>query len=350
MAQDNVDIFKKVIFSIPSSRKLVLAAVLLGAVYSVISFYALRVFTSHAIEPFLIPLIGAFVFIVPVIISGELLHFSLPDYPRNWGYFLAVCNQFILFVYSLILSGADNAPNAWHIFWLGLITVYLSNFLVLALSIGEKFKRLSALSAVQPLFILVSFHVFVGRVLEIPIELYVLNLGIFFFAGIVLFTALAMIDYLMGSNLPGVSAFSLVSGLLQKEQEALDLGYPTRPDVQTLDIENEEGRARLAIPWVHPGPLEGFGGGNLTTDVIEGVNSDGDGFFLHVPSTHKSDPCDPRDAQKILDALKEPETVGEASRLLKKSYGEVTFYGRKIDGKKIIYLDARELGCYDDFE
>lgn len=345
---DNVDVFKKIVFSLPDFRQTFSAIIALGIVYSALFYAAVEVFTLLELKLFSIIFIAVPVMVLPAVVSGELLYRFLPDYPRNWGYFLALSNMTILFVYGLILSGANNFTNAWQIFWIALITLYLSNFFVLLLTVGYKYvTEIASLSTVQPLLVLFSFHIFIGQYLMIPVEEYVLNLGMLFLAGLVLLAAFAVTEYLIRANLDGISVIQLTTGLLQKKQEALELGYETRPDVQTFEIQNENGEATLVIPWIHPGPLEGFGGGRVTSNIIEELNEGGDGFFLHVPSTHKSDPADPQDYRKILEAVEEPEKVGKASKLLKKQYGETVFYGRKFNGREVIYM---ETDGFDDYE
>lgn len=353
MAADNVDIFKKIVFSIPSSRVNAAAIALTGLLYGAFFYASLKMFAGNLVNtsmmgPVWILMLGLLLFILPALISGELLYLFLPDYPRNWGYFLALVGQLVFFVDSLILSGANSFINAWNLLWLGVIAVYLSNFFILLLTLGDRYwKRIGVLSLVQPLSILAGFHVLLGNSLRIPVELYASNLTLLPFAGILLLGILAMSEYLLKTNVSSVSVLGLTSALLQKQQEALDLGYPTEVDTQTLRIRNQREEATIAVPWVHPGPLEGFGGGRLTSRIIEALNKDGEGFFFHVPSTHKSDPANPRDYRKILDALSEPEMEGKASRLLKKSYGELTLYGRRINGKKIVFMETDR---YDDFE
>ncbi|MFB6143906.1 MAG: DUF2070 family protein [Candidatus Nanohaloarchaea archaeon] len=345
---DNVDIFKKIVFSLPGFRNTFSAVIVLGFLYSFLTYLSIQTFTFLDLSPismFFLALLG---FILPAAVSGELLYRFLPDYPRRWGYFLALSNETILFVYGLILSGADSFSNAWHVFWIALITVCLANFFVLLLTIGYDYVgKISTLSAVQPLLVLCSFHLFIGSYLHIPLYDYIINLGILFVAGAVLLAAFTITEYLIRANLDNVSVLQLTSGLLQKKQEALELGYPTNPDVQTLAVSNRDGSATLVVPWIHPGPLEGFGGGRITSNIIRELNEEGTGFFLHVPSTHKSDPTDPEDYRKIMEAIEEPEKVGDASRLVRESYGSTTFYGRKVNGRKIVFMEADE---YDDYE
>lgn len=351
MGSDNLDIWKKVIFNIPSTKKIIGITVILGIIYSVLVYLGLKLFTPISIHGSIVLFIAAFVFILPAVVSAELFHRFIPKYPRKWGYFLAFCNVTVLFVYSMILTGANNFLNAWNILWLAITTVYLSNFLVLMLTIGYQYiKSISLLSLAQPLLILGAFHIFLGRSLEIPFLNYLTNFAVLLFTAVLLIIAFLVIEFLLKANVRNVSVLQLSSGLLQKTQETLDLGYYTKPDVQTLKIENQTGETEIAIPWIHPGPMEGFGGGRVSTKIIEKLNQKGKGFFFHVPSTHKSDPANPQDYGKILDAMKEPETHSKASKLLKKDYGMVKFYGRRINGKKTVFMEISEENDYDDYE
>ncbi|MFB6190194.1 MAG: DUF2070 family protein [Candidatus Nanohaloarchaea archaeon] len=352
MATDNVDIFKKVIFRIPSTGKTAAAMAGLGMLYSGVFYLALRAFAGNlldpsALDPALVPAFWLATFLLPGVASGELLHRLLPDYPLKWGYFLALCNQLVLFIYMLVFSGANNLVNAWNVIWLATTTLYLSNFFVLLLTLGySHVKRIALLGAIHPLMVLWSFHLLLGSYLRIPLVVYLLNIGIILLGGVLLLASFGMAEYLLRANVSNVSVLKLTSALLQKKQESLDLGYPTNPEVQTLEIENQEGRTRVAVPWIHPGPLEGFGGGRITGDIIEELNRDGEGFFLHVPSTHRSDPTRPDDHRKIIDALEEPEKTGEASRLIRQEFELANFYGRRVNGRNIVLMEME----HDDAE
>ena len=353
MGSDSVDVFKKLVFSIPPMRKVLPGILVFGTLYGVLTYLGFRLFTPQEVLPASVLYLSLLGYILPALASGELLHVFIPDYPRRWGYFLAFCNQFTLFVYGLILTGADTFGTGWGVFWLALITVYLSNFVVLMLTLGYGYlERIGVLSLVQPLMILAAFYVLVGSSLNVPLRSYILNLGVALVAAVAFIAFTLITELLIGANVDGVSVLELTSGLLLKEQKKLDLGYPCRPDVQTLSIENQDSRVDIAVPWIHPGPLEGFGGGQITSDVIEALNTgDGQGFFFHVPSTHKSDPTDPKDYQKILDAVEEPERDGKASKLVKKDYGEVRLYGRKLNGKRMVFLDTSDSDRnFDDYE
>ncbi len=345
MGADNVDIFKKIIFSLPDLKYQIAAMLLLSPIYTGIAYVSFDLFTPVELELVMIPIFALLVFLMPFALAGELFHRIIPGYPRKWSFFLSLTNQLVIFLYSLILSGADNVGNAWSIIWLTLITITLTNILVLTMSNGTRWiKRIIPISFTQPLTLLVVFHFFLGRSLEIPALTYAFNFAALLVAVVFLVVLLKLVDYLIGSNTE-VSAFELTSGLLQDERESLDTGYEARPDVQTLQIENGE-KATLAAPWVHPGPLGGFGGGKLSDRMINYLNEDGKGFFLHVPCTHKEDLADPDDAEKIKNALEEPKKTSRASEMITKEYDGFRFYGRRIGDKKMVYLDADEIDDY----
>jgi putative membrane protein len=346
MGADNVDIFKKIVFGLPSLRIQIAAMILLSFVYSASIYLAFNVFAPISLFPMIVPIAAVFLFILPFISAGELFYRLFPDYPRHWSYFLALVNQAILFVYGMILSGANNAANAWSIIWITFITIYLVNILVLIMSVGiEHYKRILGVSLTQPLILVTVFHLVIGQVLEISTVEYFFSFGSLFTAALFLIVLLFIVDYLIKSN-TDVSAFQLTSGLLQNDRESLDLGVEAQPDVQTLKIEGEE-TLRMAAPWVHPGPLGGFGGGQLSSNLIKNLNEGDKGFFMHVPCTHKEDLSDPDDSEKLLDAVSEPEMHEKASKMIYRDYDGIEFYGRRINGKKIVFMRSDGIDDYD---
>lgn len=346
MGSDNIDIFKKIIFSLPPLKYQITGMFLLGAIYTVGSFLAFEAFSPLSISLMMLPVFYLLIFILPSLSAAEISHRALKTYPRRWSYFLSLVNQLALFLYLMVLSGANNAVNAWNIVWLLLITVYLINFLVLAMSVGlEYMKKISVISLIQPAVLSMVFYFFVGRSLEISTYNYVFSFASFLTAAGFLMGILLTVNYLIRSN-TDVSAFRLTSGLLQNRREALDLGFDSRPLIQTLKIDNGEESTFLA-PWVHPGPLAGFGGGKMSEKIISELNQDGKGFFMHVPCTHKEDLADPEDSEKLLRAESEPEFSEKASKMIYREYEPVEFFGRKIGDKKIVFMESEGIDDYD---
>jgi len=348
---DNVNIFENIIFRIPPLKSTVIGMLGAGLLYSILIYFMANTFTKWPAD---FPTVSLIVFssIIISIIAGEISHHLLKEYPRKWGYFLSASNLAIMFIYGFILTLTNSFGSAWNVMWLGLISVFVSNIIVLLVSLSyEQVKRILIFSLIQPVSILVLFHLLLGGRLGIPFLPYLLNMFILIVAAVLILIALGVMEYLLRANTSGISVLELTSGLLQKSPRALDLGYPAKPDVQTLSIKTADKEFTGAIPWVHPGPLEGFGGGKLSSQIIEQLNKKSSGFFLHVPSTHKSDPSDPDDTQNLIDALGTPEKVSKVSKLVEETYGDITFYGRKLeDGKKIVFLDAQDFRKYDDFD
>jgi putative membrane protein len=378
MGADNVDAFQRFIFSVPPLRIQAAALVALSVVYAVGTVGGIWLFTPFAPEPSRILPVAVLIFLVPFVVAAELFPRVLDGYPRSWSYFLALTSQFVLFVYALVLSGADNVGNAWSIIWLSFITLYLINILVLVVSTGiDRFDRILLVSLVEPAGLIAAFYALGGSELGFSTYRHVFAFASLLIAAGFLVLVLVVVDYLIKSN-TDVSAFALTSGLLRNDRESLDLGVEARPAVETFAVDNGR-RLTVAAPWVHPGPLGGFGGGQLSGNLIEALNegrgvdgaeraetaaatdggaaaaasADAAGFFFHVPCTHKEDLSNPADAERILDAVADPDRTERVSRLVTASYGEregyadVRFHGRRIGDKEVIVLHGEGIDDYD---
>ena len=378
MGADNVDAFQRFVFSVPPLRVQAAALVVLSAAYAVGTVGGIWLFTPFAPDPSRIVPVAALIFLIPFVVAAELFPRVLDGYPRAWSYFLALTSQFVLFVYALVLSGANNVGNAWSIIWLSFITLYLINILVLVVSTGiDRSDRILLVSLVEPGLLIAAFYALGGSELGFSTYRHVFAFASLLIAAGFLVLVLVVVDYLIKSN-TDVSAFALTSGLLRNDRESLDLGVEARPAVETFAVDNGS-RLTVAAPWVHPGPLGGFGGGQLSGNLIDALNdgreadaseraevpaaadggveasaTDGSaGFFFHVPCTHKEDLSNPADAERILDAVGAPERTERASRLVTESYGEregyadVRFHGRRIGDKEVIVLHGEGIDDYD---
>jgi len=349
---DNVDAFQRLVFSVPGLRVQAAALVVLSAVYGVGTFGALWLFTPFAPDPSRIVPVAVLVFLLPFLAAAELFPRVLDGYPRSWSYFLALTNQFVLFVYALVLSGVNSVGNAWSIIWLSFVTLYLINILVLVVATGiDRSDRILLVSLVQPVALIAAFYALGGSEFGFSTYRHVFAFASLGIAAGFLVLVLVVVDYLIKSNTE-VSAFALTSGLLRNDRESLDLGVEARPFVETLAVDNGD-RLTLAAPWVHPGPLGGFGGGQLSGNLIDALNGDdAAGFFLHVPCTHKEDLSNPADAERIRDAVAEPDLTGRASRLVtadyrdREGYGDVRFHGRRIGDEAVIVHHGEGIDDY----
>ena len=374
MGADNVDAFQRLVFSVPRLRVQAAALVLLSGVYGVATVAAITLFTPFVPDPSRIVPVAVLIFFVPFAVAAELFPRVLDGYPRPWSYFLALTSQLVLFVYALVLSGADNVGNAWSIIWLSFITLYLINILVLVVSTGiDRSDRILLASLAEPALLIAAFYALGGSELGFSTYRHVFAFASLLIAAGFLVLVLLVVDYLIRSN-TDVSAFELTSGLLRNDRESLELGVEARPAVETFAVDNGD-RLTVAAPWVHPGPLGGFGGGQLSGSLIDALNegsgvdaadraavaadggtgtAEGDaGFFFHVPCTHKEDLSNPADSERILDAVADPDRTDRASRLVTESYGEregyadVRFHGRRIGDKQVVVLHGEGIDDYD---
>ncbi|TKX77202.1 DUF2070 family protein, partial [Halorubrum sp. SD626R] len=253
MGADNVDIFQRLVFSVPSLSVQVPALAGLSLVYGAIAFVAVSTFTPLDPAPASVLPVAVLLFFVPFAFAAELFSRVLSQYPRTWSYFLALTSQFVMFVYALVLSGANNIGNAWSIIWLCFITLYLLNILVLVISTGiDRYKRVLLVSLAEPAALIAAFYA-IGGGGDLGFSTY---RHVFAFASLLIAAAflvfvLLVVDYLIRSN-TDVSAFALTSGLLRNDRESLDLGVEARPAVETFAVDNGD-RLTVAAPWVHPG-------------------------------------------------------------------------------------------------
>ena len=346
MSAHRVDIFKRIVFSIPPLRAQLPGLTATGIIYTAVLYAAFQAFAPVEIALASLPMLAALIFLLPTYLSGETLYLLIEDFPRRWSYFLAGFLQLEVFLYLLVLSGADNPGNAWNVAWLMVITTYLTPIFALSISKGlKKLKTILTVSLLPPVAFGLPIYILASAQVALPVTEVVLNTTLIFTAGGVLSALLLSVNYLNRVN-TDVSAFELTSGLLQGDEKDLGLGYTADPVVQTLEIDNGE-PSLFAAPHVHPGPLGGFGGGQLTDRMIKALNQDGTGFFLHVPCSHREDLADPSDHGKIAEATGQTEKTGKASKLVHEEIDGVKFYGRRFGDQKLVFM---EYPGVDDFD
>lgn len=347
----NLYAFEKLVREVPDSSTLMYLITISGLLYSAV----LRLFVENQINWGIgstavaeILLVATLVFIVPAIIAGELYYRFLKRVKRNWSLAIALISETIFFGFLLLMSASDTLQLSWKFYWAGVLSVFLATYTILVLSAGNHgIRKLGLLSSAHSLMLILPAYYFIAQFQAFSRAEFASKLGILFVTGLILIALVIIHEYLMKVNISDINGSHLTSGLLQAKEEELLAGYPAQPLVYNLEIENREGSFELGAPWVHPGPLGGFGGATLTEKVIEEKNEDGEGFFLHLPSTHQSDPVHPESAEKIIEAFEEPETGGKTSELLEREFDEMVLRGRRIGDRKLVFVETDE---FDDFE
>ncbi|MFT4944912.1 MAG: putative membrane protein [Halovenus sp.] len=357
----NLDVFEIFVVSIPRTRRVLtyiigvsLFAGLLttGAIVLSADLTAVTTLFLGRVE---VPtvLVLAVAFVVAATLGGEATWLLVPAYPRNWAYYLSlVCLLVVatLVPVAILLGGVNGSPAP---LWFALGGVFLSGFQILVVSddvVG--FLRQAPASAVQPALVFVGLTV--ATPLEPSLSRHAPSLAIVGAIGGALVVTSLFVEWLMRTNVSGVRVLEITSHLVQREPLHLGMGVEQSVPVQTFAVQTDGEQCRLAAPWVHPGVLEGIGGGRLTPNVIAALNGEqtaGDssdrGFFWHVPSTHLSDSADPAVHESVVEAVGDPETVGQASRLLSRTYGQTTFHGRRYGDKRVVFFESEEYADID---
>lgn len=347
----NLYAFEKLVRDVPRSKTLMYMITVSGLLYSTI----LHLFVEKQLNWNIgstafaeILLVATLVFIVPAIVSGGLYSRFLKRVKKNWGLAIALIGETIFFGFLLLMNVSDTVQLSWKFYWAGVLSVFLATYTILVLSAGNHgIRKLGLLSSAHGLMLILPAYYFIGQFQAFTRAEFASKVGILFVTGLILIALVIIHEYLMKVNISDINGSHLTSGLLQSKEEELLAGYPAEPVVYNLEIENEDGEFSFGAPWVHPGPLGGFGGATLTQKVIEHKNDGGEGFFLHLPSTHQSDPVHPDSAEKIVDAFAEAEKQGEASELVEQEFEDMVMRGRRLGDKKIIFIETDE---YDDFE
>jgi putative membrane protein len=219
---------------------------------------------------------------------------------------------------------SETVQLSWKFYWAGVLRVFLATYTILVRSAGNHgIRKLGLLSSAHSLMLILPAYYLIAQFKAFTQAEFASKLGIIFVTGVILIALVVIHEYLRKVNISEINGSHLTSGLLQAKEQELLAGYPAKPLVYNLEIENEEGMFSFGAPWVHPGPLGGFGGATLTQKVIEQKNKEGQGFFLHLPSTHQSDPVHPESGEKIIEAFETPEKGGMASRLIEKSFDDI---------------------------
>lgn len=347
----NLYAFEKLVRDVPDSRTLMYIITISGLIYS----FVLNLFVDKQLSwnignsPFAqVLLVATLVFIIPAVVSGELYSRILKRVRRNWGFAIALIGETVFFSFLLLMHVSDSVQLSWKFYWAGVLSVFLATYTILVLSAGNHgIRKLGLLSSAHSLMLILPAYYLIVQFQAFTRAEFASKLGVLFVTGLILIALVIIHEYLMKVNISDINGSHLTSGLLQAKEEELLAGYPAEPLVYNLKISNEEDSFELGAPWVHPGPLGGFGGATLTQKIIEHKNANGEGFFLHLPSTHQSDPVHPDSAEKIIDAFEDPETGSKASELIEQEFDEMVLRGRKTEDGKIVYVETEE---FDDFE
>ncbi|MFB6294497.1 MAG: DUF2070 family protein, partial [Candidatus Nanohaloarchaea archaeon] len=280
-----------------------------------------------------------FFYILPAFLAAEVTARGT-GIQRQLTYLMGIADQVIVVFFAITIPFTDSAAEAWQVMWLGLATVYLANLVMVLMARGRRKIHWNLLyPLIYPGIVLAAFHVFIGQLVGIPSTLYLQNSVFFLVSAVLLLLTIANYTFIMHANID-MSALDFFPGVILGEKKELPSGIHTDVHHSALHIDNGTGYT-FTVPWVHPGPVDGFGGGHLTAELI-----DTDTFPLHIPSYHTLDLSDPAD----IDRFRTPpaaDTSGQASRLVKLEENGFTLWGRRYEGGTVVYIQNRGI---DDYE
>lgn len=337
---DNLDFYRRLMVRPPGLYALRVGVVVLAVVLGSISAFVL--FRSFGISA---DLSGAaiavlFFYLLPAVVTAEVIS-RLAAITKQWTYLMVILSEGAIFLFALIIPFADSSVEAWQIMWLGLATVYLIDLTMVVLAKGKRrFHMNLVYPLIYPGILIVVFHLFIGRLIGIQKVTYLQNSVLFLVSAFLLTLTIGFFEFLMRANIRGMSALDFFSTIILDEERSLDQGVETDVTHQALHIGNGQ-HLSFNIPWLHPGPVEGFGGGRLTTELI-----DADTFFLHVPSYHTLDLADPDDIDQFRN-LPDAEMHAEATPLITLEHAGFTLRGRRYGGRTVVYLENRQVDDYD---
>ena len=348
----NLELFEVFVITIPRTRRVAGYTLGMGTLAGLLTAGVLLA-RSADVGP-TTPLVLAGIFVGAALLAGEATGLLVPAYPRSWGHYLAlVC----LTVLTVLVPAAFLVGGSLPALWFALGVAFLLGFQILVVSDGlGRFPLLGLASAVLPAGVAVGLAAVLPEVSTEPAA-HAAPVAVVVLVGLGLGVVSLFIEWLQNANVPEVGGLEITSHLVQRERLRLDMGFPIEPTVQTLAIgTGDTDDTRVAAPWVHPGILEGVGGGRLTSHLLDSLNDgDGDdgedGFFFHVPCTHRSDSADPSVHEPVIDAVSDPKQYEKASRLVTHTVGEdgreTTFRGRRYGDCRLVFVDSGE---YNDIE
>jgi putative membrane protein len=339
----NLESFELFVVSIPRARRVAGYTVVAGVLAGLLTYAAL-VAGSFDVEP-ATALVLAGTFVGSALLAGEAIQLLVGSYPRNWGQYLALV---VLLVSAVFVPAAVLVGGSVQALWFALGVAFLLGFQILVVSDGlARFPRLGVASAVQPAAMAVGLTAAVPALSQDPAT-HAPPVAVVLAVGLGLGVVALFIEWLLDANVEAVGGLEISSKLVQRDHLHLGMGFPMEPTVQTLAVETDDQKTVVAAPWVHPGVVEGIGGGRLTRNLLARLNDEAqNGFFFHVPCTHRSDSADPTVYEPVGDAVTDPETDRQASRLLIRSVDGTTFSGRRYGDSRVVFVDSQE---YNDIE
>lgn len=331
--------FKGILFQAPNYKYSILAV--LG--FSVLFALASTLFGFLGFnEGFLVNwFFSSLFFLIPVLVYGFLTSFVFEFFFKKRAFLLSFFNLVFLFVGLVFVEYFES----FFLFSVGF--AYSVNILALVGIDGRK----GILPFVFPLMYF-GFSFLMIHFLSVFI-LSVFHIAVFLGVGVGSLLLVYLVESIFQSIVPA-SAVELFSSFFNKEEMSLDFGAEIKTLSQGLFFDKDGEKFVISIPWLHPGPLRGIGGGSLGGSLIESLNEDfGEGvggYFWHVPSSHEIDPCDPEIGSRVLEECfsEEPDYCEKGTKVLENDDSSFKVFGQKFGGVYLVFLNVEGVDDFDN--
>ena len=326
--------FQKILFKAQSYKKSLITIFISSFIFGfILSFFD---GIPRLQNPFIDIFIFAFIlFIIPSIIYAIIINIILKKFNKDRAFLLSLINQLLIFSSIIISLGIDRLV----VFIIGIL--YSINLFSITGTEGKK----GLIPLFAPLIYFLPIFFFLDYFL-------IFNLSYIFFLsiiglGIVLMGSIILTEYFFHLNIPNISVLKMVSSFINDDIAIVDTGTYIDTIIQKLNFKNDYGSFKIVIPWLHPGPLKGIGGGSMSTEVIKSLNRNRKGFFWHFPSSHEDDPVNPEINERILQKERKYSFNDKSTYLLKTTSGKFTIYGQRFNEFYLFILEGRRKDDYD---
>ncbi len=318
-------------FELPGLKKTIVLSLLTGIVPGILGYIFLKT-PSTGIEPILYgSMMGLFFIWLPGIISGILTTAISTETPRT----LTLRRSINLSFFSMIiLSGfyvvGSMLPQTFPLNFLNLLIYgYVVIFILRALSIKITHPytniEVFGLGLIHPLtgyiFIYLSSYLtflvtpiplyipFTSLLIKFSLSLVILSAGVIFFFAVInapmkrnfgvttLEVSRSVLNYWLDGSMDIEGLFTEMSE--KKDTQANALAFRRKKDESIKSI--------FVVPYLHPGPFKGVGGGKLTEVFTKDLEEELETTVLlpHSSSTHDLNPADLESVQSASNQIKE---------------------------------------------
>jgi len=302
---------------LPSRELLILATLVLGSVEGAVVYY-ISGGTSRVVLGFLDGLVSLAIgsvlsaIILRLMAKEEILTFKRLMALVNVGMLLLGIGLIASSIYANLVADPGMLEKGYFVSC-AILSSYV--FIILATTTTKNTLQLIFLAFIQPI-IIILLHT---SILSITNNIFLLNIN---FA--IIFLLMAGVSILLGKwyfnsianvgkGLVGYSSILILQGFMDAlvldktgiiEGVLKALAEESSVDIKAFEMENGNQRARVVVPFFHPGPFRDIGSSKLPTKIaMEFLKKDILPLIFHTPTTHEKDIILKNDCERVIKAV-----------------------------------------------